>query len=96
MGKRTSEPYAAQVWMRYRTSKPQCIASGATTAAVALPYVAQCEVSDCETVLIANWANGGDPNEGPLRTIVSRSEGSTLALDDCVGEPDGKEEGRPQ
>jgi hypothetical protein len=51
---------------------------------VAESYVSSCESNDVETVLVVNWAVGGDPREGPMRTITSRSEGATMKLEDCV------------
>ena len=78
-----SAPYAYQVWLRYGSSQPQCVSSGASRQSVSESYLYHCELLDCETVLVANDANGGDPKEGPLRAIVSRSEGSTLTLEEC-------------
>jgi len=78
------EHYAYQVWVRYASGQVRCLASGATSSVVAGAYVYSCETSGVETVLVVNWATGGDPKEGALRTIVSRSEGSTLELKDCI------------
>ena len=75
--------YAYQVWLRYGSKRPNCITSGATRQSVSESYLYHCELLDCETVLVANYADGGDPKEGPLRAIVSRSEGSTLTLEEC-------------
>ena len=83
MAKVKAEPYAYQVWLRYGSSRPQCISSGASRQSVSESYLYHCELLDCDTVLVTNDANGDDRDEGPLRAIVSRSEGSTLTLEEC-------------